>query len=106
MLSLLADVAERQPLLCIIDDAQWLDQVSAQTLAFVARRVLAEQVGIVFAVRQEGDDHEFVDLPELVVRGLDDGDARTLLDSVMQGPMDPACATGSSPRRVVIPWPC
>ena len=57
VLSLLADVAEEQPLICIVDDAQWLDRVSAQTLAFVARRLLAERVGLVFAVREDGDDH-------------------------------------------------
>ena len=57
VLSLLADVAEEQPLMCIVDDAQWLDRVSAQTLAFVARRLLAERVGLVFAVREDGDDH-------------------------------------------------
>ncbi len=58
VLSLLADVAEEQPLICIVDDAQWLDRVSAQTLAFVARRLLAERVGLVFAVREDGEEHE------------------------------------------------
>ena len=52
VLSLLADVAEEQPLVCLVDDAQWLDRVSAQTLAFVARRLLAERVAVVFAVRE------------------------------------------------------
>ena len=69
VLSLLADVAEEQPLLCIVDDAQWLDRVSAQTLAFVARRLLAERVGLVFAEREDGDDHGFGGLPELAIRG-------------------------------------
>ena len=55
VLSLLADVAEEQPLMCIVDDAQWLDRVSAQTLAFVARRLLAERIGLVFALRDSAD---------------------------------------------------
>ena len=76
MLSLLADVAEEQPLICIVDDAQWLDRVSAQTLAFVARRLLAERVGLVFAVREDGDDHELGGLPELAVEGIGALDAR------------------------------
>src|SRR5580765_7080420 len=58
VLSLLADVAEEQPLICIVDDAHWLDRVSVQTLAFVARRLLAERVGLVFALRESGDDHK------------------------------------------------
>ena len=56
VLSLLADAAEEQPLVCIVDDAQWLDRVSAQTLAFVARRLLAERIGLVFALREPGDE--------------------------------------------------
>lgn len=91
VLSLLAEVAGEQPLVCVVDDAQWLDRVSAQTLAFVARRLLAERVALVFAVRGPalgaGDD-PLVGLPELVIRGLDDGDARALLDSVVLGRVD------------------
>src|SRR3982751_905442 len=59
VLTLLADAAEEQPLMCIIDDAQWLDRVSAQTLAFVARRLLAERVGLVFGLREPCDVHVF-----------------------------------------------
>src|SRR3954454_18284734 len=70
VLSLLADSAEQQPLVCIVDDAQWLDRVSAQTLAFVARRLLAERVGLVFAVREAGEQHVLEGLPELVIEGL------------------------------------
>jgi DNA-binding CsgD family transcriptional regulator len=77
MLSLLSETAEELPLLCVIDDAQWLDQASALTLAFVARRVHAERVGLVFAARTAGD--ELRGLPELDVQGLHDGDARALL---------------------------
>ena len=82
VLSLLAEVAEEDPpLVCLVDDAQWLDRVSAQTLAFVARRLLAERVALVFAVRAASDEHELAGLPEQVVGGLSDGDARALLDS-------------------------
>ncbi|OXM64700.1 helix-turn-helix transcriptional regulator [Amycolatopsis vastitatis] len=91
VLSLLAELAEDEPLVCVVDDAQWLDRVSAQTLAFVARRLLAERVTLVFAVRAKtlgpGDD-PLVGLRELVVGGLRDGDARTLLDSVLLGRVD------------------
>ncbi|MEV6878692.1 AAA family ATPase [Amycolatopsis sp. NPDC051128] len=90
VLSLLAEAAEERPLVCVVDDAQWLDRVSAQTLAFVARRLLAERVVLVFAVRgaaPEADD-PLKGLPELVVRGLRDGDARALLDSAAPGRLD------------------
>ena len=88
VLSLLADTAEEQPLICVVDDAQWLDRVSAQTLAFVARRLLAERVGLVFAVRAEGDEHEVAGLPELALAGLGADDARPLLDATIPGPLD------------------
>jgi predicted ATP-dependent serine protease len=77
-LNLLSEAAEQQPLLCVIDDAQWLDRASAQALAFMARRLLAEPVALVFATREPGE--EYRGLPELPVGGLDDGDARELLD--------------------------
>ena len=86
VLSLLSEVAEERPLLCVVDDAQWLDRASAQTLAFVARRLLAEPVGIVFAERESSDDLR--GLPEVVVEGLCDADARELFGSVMLGPLD------------------
>lgn len=89
VLSLIAEAAEEQPLVCIVDDAQWLDRVSAQTLAFVARRLLAERVALVFGVR-DPLEHEFTGLPELVVRGLNDADARGLLAAALHGPMDAA----------------
>jgi hypothetical protein len=85
-LSLLSEVAEQQPLLCVIDDAQWLDRASALVLAFVARRLLAEPVALVFATREPGE--EFRGLPELLVGGLRDGDAQELLSSVIRGPLD------------------
>src|SRR5919112_5978365 len=62
-LSLLAEVAEAQPLLCLVDDLQWLDGASGQVLGFVARRLLAESVAIVFAVREPSDDHGLAGLP-------------------------------------------
>jgi AAA ATPase-like protein len=85
-LSLLSEVAEQQPLLCVIDDAQWLDQASAQSLAFAARRLLAEPVALLFGTREPSE--EFRGLPELLVGGLRDGDARELLGSVIRGPLD------------------
>jgi DNA-binding CsgD family transcriptional regulator len=88
VLSLLADTAEEQPIVCIVDDAQWLDLVSAQTLAFVARRLLAEPVGLVFARRGSGEEHVLEGLPELVVEGLAADDARRLLNATIPGPVD------------------
>jgi len=67
ILGLLAEVAEQEPLVCVVDDAQWLDQASARTLAFVARRLMAESVALVFAVREPADDQIFAGLPELIV---------------------------------------
>src|SRR5919201_2192599 len=88
VLSLLAEAAEAQPLVCLIDDAQWLDRASAQALAFVARRLLAERIAMVFAVREPSDTRELAGLPELVVGGLPDEDARSLLASAMPGRLD------------------
>jgi DNA-binding CsgD family transcriptional regulator len=85
-LSLLSEVAEERPLLCVVDDAQWLDRASAQTLAFVARRLFAESVALVFAARILSD--ELRGLSELTVAGLGDADARLLLASVITGPLD------------------
>src|SRR3954469_19317302 len=89
-LSLLADVAEEHPLVCLVDDAQWLDRASAQVLTFTARRLEAESVGLVFAARVPGDD--LAGLPELLVEGLREADARALLASVLTGPLDPRVA--------------
>ena len=112
-LSLLSEVADEQPLVCLIDDAQWLDRASVQTLAFVARRLMAEPVALVFAVREPSDERELSGLPELVVSGLGDDDARALLASVITGPLDervrdrivaetrgnPLALAGAAPRR-------
>ena len=86
VLSLMSEAAEDCPLLCIVDDAQWLDQTSALTLAFVARRLLAEPVGLVFAAREPGE--ALGHLPGLEMRGLVNGDARALLDSAVQYTLD------------------
>jgi DNA-binding CsgD family transcriptional regulator len=88
VLSLVSEAAEEKPLLCLVDDAQWLDRVSAQTLAFVARRLLAERMVLAFGLREPSGEHELSGLPELVVTGLRDSDARALLDSVISGPVD------------------
>ena len=81
VLSLLSEVADERPILCLVDDAQWLDRASALTLAFVARRLLAERVGVVFAAREPGE--ELAHLPELEVRGLLRDDARALLGATV-----------------------
>jgi DNA-binding CsgD family transcriptional regulator len=86
VLSLFSDEAEERPLLCVVDDAQWLDQASALTLAFVARRLMADPVGIVFAARETSD--ELQHLPELEVHGLHNGDAGALLDSAVRFMLD------------------
>jgi DNA-binding CsgD family transcriptional regulator len=86
VLTLLAEAAEERPLLCVIDDAQWLDRASAQALAFAARRLLAEPVGLIFAIRESGE--QFRGLTDLEVRGLPDQDARALLRSVVRFRLD------------------
>ncbi|MGZ4239719.1 MAG: AAA family ATPase, partial [Solirubrobacteraceae bacterium] len=86
VLSLLSEAAEARPLLCVVDDAQWLDQASALTLAFVARRLLAEPVGLVFAAREPGPELQHV--AGLEVRGLRNGDARALLRSAVRFKLD------------------
>jgi DNA-binding CsgD family transcriptional regulator/tetratricopeptide (TPR) repeat protein len=86
VLSLLSEVAEKRPLLCVVDDAQWLDRTSARTLGFVARRLWAEPVGLVFAAREPGEELRHV--PDLEVHGLRDGDARALLSSAVPFMLD------------------
>ncbi len=85
-LSLFTEVAEEEPLVCVVDDAQWLDRASRQALGFVARRLFAEPVALIFTTREQSE--EFARLPELVVEGLDDVEARVLLSSVIRGPLD------------------
>ena len=86
VLSLLSGVAGERPLICLVDDGQWLDRASAQALGFVARRLAADPVGLVFAAREPGA--ELAGLPELEITGLRPDDARALLDSALAGPLD------------------
>jgi DNA-binding CsgD family transcriptional regulator len=91
VLGLLSDTAEEQPLLCLVDDAQWLDRSSAQVLAFVARRLQAESVVLLFAEREPGEPgklDELAGLPGLPLRGLPADGASELLASAISGPLD------------------
>ena len=88
----------------MVDDEQWLDQASAQALGFVARRLAAEPVGLVFAARVPGE--ELAGLPELVVEGLAEGDARALLDSVLTGPLDARIRDRIVAETGAIRWRC
>src|SRR3954452_12229857 len=88
VLSLLCAVAEERPLLCLLDDAQWLDAASGQVLACVARRLLAESVAMVFALREPSAGHAFDGLSQLPLEGLDEADARALLSTAVPGRLD------------------
>jgi predicted ATPase len=87
-LTLLSAVADERPLLCLVDDTQWIDRPSVQALTFAARRLVAEPVGLLFAARGTGDEHGLGGLRDLAVRGLSRHDAQALLASVITGPMD------------------
>jgi len=88
VLSLLALSSEESPMLCLVDDAHWLDAASIDTLKFVARRLLAERVGIMFAVRDTATGPTLDGFPELFIDGLPPPDARLLLDAMIPGPLD------------------
>ena len=104
VLTLLSEVAEEQPLLCVVDDAQWLDRASAQVLAFAARRLLAEPVGLIFATREPGD--QFRGLADLEVRGWRSGTpARFCIPPSGSGRMSRS-RLRSWPRPTVTRWPC
>ena len=106
-LTLLAEVAEEQPLLCLVDDFQWLDEATEQVLGFVARRLLAEPVAIVFGIREPSDEREVAGLPELRLEGLDHDEARALLAEVTPGRLDERVAerivaeTGGNPLALL-----
>jgi DNA-binding CsgD family transcriptional regulator len=87
-LGLMSAAAGERPQFCVVDDFQWLDDASAAVLGFVARRLLAEPVALVFAVREPDDEHRLTGLPELLLRGLDDADARALLQTAIPGRID------------------
>ena len=87
-LSLLSEVAGERPLICVVDDAQWLDEASARALAFAARHMAAGPIGVLLAVRPSGIEHELAGLTELVVGGLADRDARTLLSTAVMSRLD------------------
>jgi len=88
VLSLVAMKSDEQPLLCLVDDAQWLDHASLQTLAFMARRLTAEPIAVVFALREGTRSGELAGLPTLVLRGLEKADADRLLASAVHAPLD------------------
>ena len=107
-LTLLADAAEVRPVLCVVDDAQWLDEESADVLSFVARRLLAEPVGMLFAIREPTEpDARLQALPGLLVAGLPEPDAYELLTASISGPIDAAVAerivaeTGGNPLALI-----
>jgi DNA-binding CsgD family transcriptional regulator/tetratricopeptide (TPR) repeat protein len=88
VLGLFSEVAGDRPLLAVVDDAQWLDRATVQALEFVGRRLVAESVALVFAVRGSANEEPLAGLPELVLEGLNNGDARALLSSVVRWPLD------------------
>src|SRR5712691_5257711 len=88
VLGLLSEVAAGQPLLCLVDDAQWLDQASARVLAFVARRLDAESVALLFGTRDPAGEGDLAGLPGLALAGLSEADSQALLASVLPGRLD------------------
>ena len=88
VLGLLSAAAEEQPLLCLVEDSQWLDEASGLILGFIARRLLAESVALVVTAREPSQRQDFTGLPELMLRGLPEEDARTLLGRAVPGGLD------------------
>jgi len=106
-LNLLAATAEKRPLLCLVDDAQWLDAASVQALGFVARRLLAEPVAMMFSLREPTTTRALDGLPQLSLEGLDELDARALLSRAVPGRLDEGvrdriiAETGGNPLALV-----
>ena len=88
VLGLLSEAARERPLICLVDDVQWLDRPSVQALAFAARRLRAESVAPVFAAREPEDMTDLAGLPDMAVTGLPEEDARELLRTSLPGPLD------------------
>ena len=104
-LNLLAQAAEGRPLLCIVDDVQWLDQATAAVLGFVGRRLLAEPVGLVFAARTTtASEDPLAGVPDLRLSGLDEQSAQALLAEVATARLDESVADASWRRRMEIRW--
>jgi DNA-binding CsgD family transcriptional regulator len=107
VLSLLSETAAEQPLVCVVDDAQWVDQASAQALAFAARRLHADSVALLFGLRSVRAERELAGLPELVVGGLDDSSGHALLRSVFPAMRDErvrdriVAETGGNPLAIL-----
>jgi DNA-binding CsgD family transcriptional regulator len=112
VLTLLADAADEQNLLCVVDDAQWIDRASLEVLTFAVRRLVAEPIAVVLALREGADGHlDLTDLPTLTVSPLGDGDARRVLQSTMHGRLDEqvqqrivAEARGNPLALMELPW--
>ena len=99
VLTLLADAAEVRPVLCVVDDAQWLDDESADILSFVARRLLADRVGMLFAARETTEpDPRLQGLPGLRIAGLPTEDAHELLETSINRPVDVDVASANHRR--------
>ena len=102
----MSDVAEDEPLVCVVDDAQWLDRASAQTLAFVARRSMAEAIGLLFAGASPATTRRSSSSSQrCIIEGISDADARDLLTAAIPGGWTSRCGTESSRKHVAIPSP-
>jgi DNA-binding CsgD family transcriptional regulator len=108
VLGLLSDFGSAGPIVCVVDDAQWLDAESTQVIAFVARRLQAESLALFISIREPAESDAFAGLPELRVAGLSDADARRLLSSVILGPLDEQITarlvreTGGNPLALLV----